>query len=702
MKINKYLLVLFSVYLSSCQSQEKKQLIAIVDDSKAGIEALINFSNIAITAATDKNFDATDEMNFDDLMRKKVSDTSLTKFFNNLSLTNDLAYPYNLIALDKDEFKFVKLIGEDNFYFSDNADMKPIFKPTKFVFLDGTEAIAAENFISEEKLKKKYGKNEIEDGKTYFVVDEEKMTPIETEVYKASGFNANFALMSPKPLQSVSYQIEVPVSTKTNYPVDAKTQNVTSQYGDIKLDSIVGNKVFFNLPKTPKDDDIQIIAYYKDGRILKNKGTSRNTYISPQQEKVYLKYLDILDSAKEKINKGEIKTKIELEKWLQKNSPFAANNGLNNERQKAIYTFAGPVNKISFSVRDSVKNVKRFNTTYKINYSDEEQSYFTSLDFETKKIGLLNKAGKWVIKPQFDENFRIQNRYFYWDQLNDNVNTFWLDHKTETIHKVPYLIDGAAIYDGKYVKIQKQVNGPRGIVDALTGKIILPMEYDQLNFESNKFWVGEKNEKDGIYDRNFKLLLPFNYENIVVEGNYFFTMENGDRTNAFDANGTNLTKDKFNIIKGTYTNGLLLVRTQEERRKGYLDNIRYFFVDQSNNIKINATAKGFEDPEPFSAGMAVVQNKDSKKGYINTVGNLVVPCKYSNAGDFYPTSQLAFVQTDYENYALINKQGKVIKKFDGNVYKTENKPEKGASRIYFKNDKIYNEFGEEAKDNPRR
>lgn len=76
----------------------------------------------------------------------------------------------------------------------------------------------------------------------------------------------------------------------------------------------------------------------------------------------------------------------------------------------------------------------------------------------------------------------------------------------------------------------------------------------------------------------------------------------------------------------------------------------------------------FDELYPFSEGMAAVK-KDDKFGFINTKGELVIPCQYQYAGQF--KGGLACVVKDEENnnISFIDATGKMLHtKFPFNSY----------------------------------
>lgn len=75
------------------------------------------------------------------------------------------------------------------------------------------------------------------------------------------------------------------------------------------------------------------------------------------------------------------------------------------------------------------------------------------------------------------------------------------------------------------------------------------------------------------------------------------------------------------------------------------------YIDSSLSFAIGAN---------FSEGLAVVENKQGKCGYIDKTGKLIIECEYDSAWDF--EEGLAAVEKN-EKYGYINKQGKLVVDF---------------------------------------
>lgn len=695
--MKKYLyLITLLLAAQQVNAQTKQELLQQIDKDISNLKALLQVSGmrIEITPGDQKTFDPKDGFNFESssLAGEAADKEMLNEFFSKLPVHNRLLYPYNIISIGKKEFDLLKLIGKDNFYFSHQPDKAPVFTPTRVTFLDGSTINNNLPLFSKESIAAKHTKTEKEGDATYSYVDEEDLNQLEKLIWSSSSFEETIALASPKPLKSISYRIEMQVPSKTIYEVRNKTIN--TPYGIITLDTIAGTKVYCTLPDIDQEDNLQIEAYYKNGKVLRQKGSSSNTFVPDNKKQMYRQWLTTLEQAKTDINKGTIKSNEELEAYL-KAHPVQTDKVEQQAYKSCVYTFSGPVSKVVFILTDSVSKKESFELTFDTYGADLNQEEFVATDFETQQNGLLNKTGKWIVAPQFNPYFRPLNRYYYWDQFDEEENTYYYNPSSKTIQKVAYKIEDPELYDDKYVKITPRTNGPKGLADVHSGKIVLPMEYDNIQFKSNKFWQLSKDDKKGVLNKKLQTIMPVAYSNLNVEGDYIIA--NGQEPNSedvYDASGKNITRGKYDDIKGSFRDGLLLVGKRQTSKDGYT-NTTYYYIDTLCQVKIDLTAKGYKDAEEFSAGMAAVKNNEGDYGYINTKGVLVIPFQYEYAWYFYPTSKLARVKLKDDSYALIDKNGKLVKKLPGSYIEGKLKSADRASRILMQDKRSFNEYGEE-------
>jgi len=97
-----------------------------------------------------------------------------------------------------------------------------------------------------------------------------------------------------------------------------------------------------------------------------------------------------------------------------------------------------------------------------------------------------------------------------------------------------------------------------------------------------------------------------------------------------------------------FSDGLTPIRSQITGQYGYI------------NKKLElAIPFGFKNAQPFSNGLAAVENADGNWGFINTSGKLVIPYTYSLPPSRF-MSDLAKVQSKEGKFGFINKENAVV------------------------------------------
>jgi len=684
-------LILCAALLSATSSfaQKNEALIKEIEENITAINQMIKFSNtrIAITAGPSK-FDPADEHNFEKYTA--YSEERVKRFFDSLSMQTRVVYPYNIITIDNDHFDLLALMGKSSSHHMDHPEEKPVYILQQITFLDGTKADATGVYCSPYTIRQQYATTD-SDGDWF--VDTAKLSEVEKWVWaEQSSFYESFVLYNPKPVKDISFSIALPLRSSTSDTLDLQHKTLNTPFGSIVLDDIKGNQVSFIIP-AELGEQVEVKALYKDGRILSQKSYSSQTSLTEKGKAAFQQMITVLEEAKKKVRNGELKDQAAMEAYVRANAATEA-GGL--QEKTSLYQFAGPVSRVVFIRSDTSLKTRTQQVVYKVNYYKGETGYYVAADFETGKTGILNTKGKWVVKPEFDEYFRPQNAYYYWDQIDDHEATYWLDHKTETLHKVAYRVDDPELYAGKYMKIEPKVNGNIGLVDVTTGKEVLPMQHDFLRLVGDRYWNARIGDNEGVYNTDFSVLIPFAFNDVNYIDGYFYTRTEDNKEDVYNLKGQNITHGKYQDIDGYFGSGLLLVETYTIGTDRVVNNNKKFFIDTLGKIKITLKDIGMSDAEPFSSGLAKVRHAGTDKyGYINAAGKLVLPCVYTGAHDFFEKSEYALVEEAGGAQMLIDKKGQVIKKLSEHYQSIYRDKESGLFHIRLYNGKTYDEYGKQ-------
>lgn len=498
-----YLTCLFFLIVGLCKSQTQKDLLETLKKEKETVAFLANMESIGFKLSAGKtNFNPKDDSNFDKInFDKSVSKVSLDSFFNQLSVKVSSVYPYNIFSIDKDQFDLIKFLSMDNFYFLDNPHLEATYTPTKVTFLDGTSINGDDYKISLETIQEKYG---TADEYGYVDVDEERLSDLEKLIWKESNaFKYHFAIKYPQPVSSLDYQIEFVIPKSENYTLSTENKTALTQLGEIKLLEINGASASLLIP-TQLKKKVEIYAIYKDGRVLKQKSQNSNTVYSDAQKKELSNLLKTYELAEVEINNNSIKNAEELEKFIHKNSTNYSSDFFEPEYTYYEFGFAGPIDYLKIKVLNLEDKPELFQIS--ANVKTEDNEFALSKDIKSDLIGILDVKGEWAVKPFFTDYVRQMNKYFFRDQIDfgdtsdeksyDRV--YWFDRVNRTVKRVDYIPDSLELYAGKYCIVEKGINGPEGVVDGLTGEIIVPLQYYNVLYEDGK-WVAKTNNGQKVY-----------------------------------------------------------------------------------------------------------------------------------------------------------------------------------------------------------
>lgn len=175
-----------------------------------------------------------------------------------------------------------------------------------------------------------------------------------------------------------------------------------------------------------------------------------------------------------------------------------------------------------------------------------------------------------------------------------------------------------------------------------------------FGFSEGRASVINKDDKLGVIDKKGNVIIPFEYDYSVyhyTDGVMCCHKNAEDMRYYFDHDGKLLftTKDGGN---DQFHDGFAC--------KYCSDDGKYYFIDKKGEPAFGG--KKWEWAEPFSDGMALVA-EGGLWGFINTKGELVVPCKYESRAEENPESfhdGLAMVVVDpaTERMGYIDKTGK--------------------------------------------
>ncbi|MBU3112349.1 WG repeat-containing protein [Clostridium lacusfryxellense] len=280
---------------------------------------------------------------------------------------------------------------------------------------------------------------------------------------------------------------------------------------------------------------------------------------------------------------------------------------------------------------ESLINNKEFidiykNSEYKFIYlsrSYQDISQFTN-DFavvEQKDLyGYVDKGTSEVIDPKFtsakafiEDKAAVfnKNEWYFIDKEGDKILA--TSEKVEDLH---------SISEG-YASVK--INGKYGFVDEKFNKV--KIDYDYTTNFYNGVAAVKKGDKWSIISKDFKAVTGYIYEDIVFDDSnicsrngIIFAKKDG-KYSMLDLTGTSITKDTYEAVK-------MFASAEPAALK---KNSKWGFVNSKGKVIIDFK---YDDADSFSLGIAPV-SINGKWGYINLKGEIVIPNEFDGAKPFY-------------------------------------------------------------------
>lgn len=450
----------------------------------------------------------------------------------------------------------------------------------------------------------------------------------------------------------VEVQYSYPVKTAV-VSLNGKGDKGSYKGSTLKVERIQDNFVRVSMGKAAYKDFLEIEAFNKDGKLL-----SRSSYTKAPEggEKigVLLKdYQKILNGFLKRLEKKEYKDIAALQKDILEKMPAATPFDDVEEGNVDAY-FYGNVAKVKIHLKDEEKEGKK--TMVLRNLAPNYTGLLLVEDDITHKAGFISAAtGKTVIPFHYEEIHQV-SPWFFGTKDTSGFHYFRLD------------------------TVAKQLVAMNEHVEALTADLVKVAPNRQ---EESKF---------GVMTNAGQLLLPMEYDDVTVEPSTNLLLANKNRddwplggmTFIYDNTGKQIA-GPYKIYNG-FSYGLLLV-------KDVRDNT--FFINPRGEKVIDL--KGYYNPEPFTEGLASMENEAGNTGFLNTQGKVAIPFEYRSATPFNLGISMV-VRTNSNNVneaALINTSGAVVVPFAASP-DTDTDGE-GPSRVYTLQNKKFDAWGKALK-----
>ena len=410
--------------------------------------------------------------------------------------------------------------------------------------------------------------------------------------------------------------------------------------------------------------------------------------------------LSLLESLEKEVmayeeSEENLETEVETLKQLIKDYAAVLETG----KQRYEITFPYEVKAVHLYIASAFDSLQRTLTVQ--NALPERPEFEVFKDDANDLYGIVDKSGSITIPAKYKDLHSVADHFFIERQKGD-FYTHYLDVEQKTLKQVP----------GKVTFYQDLGNGLYSFHD--------------------------ENRKLGVLDKNFEVVLPFQYQNATYCAG-LLVMSYNHRGRIYQKIFTRPGKEIEipGIIKNSSCADSYLILENREGKSAILNKQGKlilpfnYYIDGHNDAVAKHLAsytssknesalkglvntetgkivvpeeKGFYHIYPFSEGLAAAifsKNQGDKMGFINEMGETVIPPQFLYANNFY--KELACVLAADEQVYLITPTGKVVKSFPGIVQNEEHfkkrnygyKKETEDGLVYYEiNERYYNDQGE--------
>ncbi len=234
------------------------------------------------------------------------------------------------------------------------------------------------------------------------------------------------------------------------------------------------------------------------------------------------------------------------------------------------------------------------------NFTDEKRS--------RSKNGFINKKGIFLLPLVFDDACSFSEGLAY--VMNEEYRGY-INNRGQSIITLNNVV-GYDFHEG-ICAVSTRGDHKVGYMDS-TGRLIVPMIYDELSYFSEGKAVAHKGRLRGYIDRNNRFVIApqFDYARPFSQGRAFVGFQSLYRTNRWaiiDSNGTTIKDRKFHEVN-EFSDSVALVR----------ENNKWYYVDYFGNKTIE---EDFDNAMSFKDGFAFAGNSVSEYGIINKKGEFI-------------------------------------------------------------------------------
>lgn len=245
------------------------------------------------------------------------------------------------------------------------------------------------------------------------------------------------------------------------------------------------------------------------------------------------------------------------------------------------------------------------------------------------KYGVINLKGKELIKPQYDQ----VNVDGYSNDENGYKNAGYIvGNKTEEGYRYGYIdINGKMLLELEYNEIQRITDVKENdiyLIAAKNGQYglfknkeqVIGNEYQSITYnQTDETLILQKTKKFGVANLDGKIIIPVEYKQIDSIGMYIYATNENGKENVYTKEGTEIQADS----------NIAILETSNENFKIKIDNTNgtvYSIIDKNDNT---ITKQNYSYIEYLSDDNFIV-SLEGKIGVINSNNEIKIDIKYDS------------------------------------------------------------------------
>ena len=285
---------------------------------------------------------------------------------------------------------------------------------------------------------------------------------------------------------------------------------------------------------------------------------------------------------------------------------------------------------------------------------------------QNEKCGLININGKKIIKTEYDE---INSDQYYTNEENYNHSGYIVSNKTQEGYRYGYIdYKAKLILPVEYNEINKvseeylicAKNGQYGVNK--NQENIIKNEYQSIRYDqNNKAFIVEKSGKFGAINTEGKSIIPVEYNQIDITGIYLYA-QNEQGTTVYDNNGTQVKVEP----------SIAILNTSNDKYKIKINNdngTKYGIIDKNGKQIIE---EKYSYIEYLHDNFFIVSDENGKLGVIDDNENIKVEINNSSLQRIQDTDLIQTTLIENEETLIYDKQMNEICKLTNAMVETIN------------------------------